>query len=236
MEEPVFPMRINKYLAYMKHTTRRGADELITQKKVFINGKHAVLGDKVNEGDSVEVRFSGKHKPNVYFVFNKPKGTVTDIAQNHSEQEIKHIVALKNLFPIARLDKESHGLTILTSDDRITENLLNSAPKCEKEYVVTTKTKLRDSFKLHMEKGVQIESDMTAPCKVQILGDNKFKIVLKEEKRNQIRRMCVALHQEAVDIERVRIMNIKLGNLNENGHRKIEGDELADFLHQLDLG
>ncbi len=233
-DKPLFPMRINKYLAFKKHTTRRGADELIIQKKVFINGKHAVLGDKVNEHDNVEVRFTGKQKPHVYFAYNKPRGIVTHSAQR-DEQEIKHVVALKDVFPIGRLDKDSHGLIILTSDGRITERLLGSEFKHEKEYVVTTKEKLRTSFKANMEKGVKIESETTAPCKVSILGEKKFKVTLTEGKKHQIRRMCVALFQEVNDLERVRIMNIKLGNLNEGGHRKIEGEELTEFLHQLDL-
>jgi len=234
-EKPLFPMRINKYLAYRKHSTRRGADDLIKQKKVFLNSRLAVLGDKVNEHDNVEVRFTGKQKPHAYFAYNKAKGIVTHSAQGN-EKEIKYVVALKDVFPVGRLDKDSHGLIILTSDGRITERLLGKEFAHEKEYIVTTKEKLRTSFKKNMEKGVKIESEMTAPCKVQILGERKFMVILTEGKKHQIRRMCAALFQEVEDLERVRIMNIRLGNLNQGGYRKIEGDELKEFLHALDLG
>ncbi len=233
-EKPLFPMRINKYLALEKHSTRRGADELIKKKLVFINGRHAVLGDKVSEGDSIEVRYRGVQKPHAYFAYNKPKGIVTHSAQR-GEREIKYEVALKDVFPIGRLDKESHGLIILTSDGRITERLLGKEFAHEKEYVVTTKEKLRSSFKQKMEAGVKIEREMTAPCKVEILGEKKFRVVLTEGKKHQIRRMCSALFQEVDDLTRTRIMNIQLGKLNEGGHRKIEGDELQTFLHLLDL-
>jgi 23S rRNA pseudouridine2604 synthase len=77
---------------------------------------------------------------------------------------------------------------------------------------------------------------MTAPCKVRVLNDYTFKVILTEGKKHQIRRMCNALFQEVDDLQRIRIMNIELGNLSEGGYRKIEGEELKTFLHMLDLG
>ncbi len=227
-------MRINKYLALQKHSTRRGADDIIKKNQVFINGRLAVLGDKVNEGDHIEVRFRGKPKPYLYFAYNKPRGVVTHSAQN-GEKEIKHDVALKDVFPVGRLDKDSHGLIILTNDGRITERLLGPSHEHEKEYLVKTKEKLRNNFKQKMEAGVKIEFEQTAPCKVKILNERTFRVILTEGKKHQIRRMCVALFQEVEDLERVRIMNIELGNLTPGRHRAIEGEELAEFLKLLDL-
>jgi 23S rRNA pseudouridine2604 synthase len=234
MDEPQYPMRINKYLALEKHSTRRGADELIKKGQVFINGEPAKLGDKVEETDHVEVRYRGKPKPYVYIAYNKPKGVVTHSAQN-GEREIKYEVALKDVFPIGRLDKESHGLIILTNDGRVTDRLLGPRYEHEKEYLVKTKEKLRTSFKANMEKGVKIEREQTAPCKVKVLNDKTFKVILTEGKKHQIRRMCVALFQEVEDLKRTRIMNIELGNLPEGSYREIEGDELQTFLESLDL-
>ncbi len=232
-------MRINKYLAWKKHSTRRGADELIKDKKVFLNGKLAVLGDKVNEHDNVEVRFRGKVVPYIYIAYNKPVGVVTHSAQEGEVdilQKIKHEVAIKDIFPIGRIDKESHGLIILTNDGRITERLLSPKFFHEKEYLVKTKEKLRSNFKEKMEAGVKIDEEKTGPCKVQILNDNTFKIILTEGKRHQIRRMCVALFNEVVDLKRIRIMNIELGKLHDGGHKEIKGKELEIFLKSLDLG
>ncbi len=233
-EEAAFPMRINKYLALKKHSTRRGADELIKDKKVFINGKLAVLGDKVNESDNIEVRFRGKQVPYIYIAYNKPVGVVTHSA-GEGETEIKHEVAIKDIFPIGRLDKESHGLIILTNDGRITERLLGPKYFHEKEYLVKTKEPLRNNFKEKMEKGVKIDREMTAPCKVQIINNNTFKVILTEGKKHQIRRMCVALFQEVMDLKRIRIMNIELGKLPTGKHRNIEGKELEIFLKSLEL-
>lgn len=227
-------MRINKYLAWKKHSTRRGADDLIEKGQVIINGRKAVLGDKVNENDAVEVRFRGKQPEMVYLAYNKPRGIVTHSAQK-GEKDIEHSVLLKGVFPVGRLDKDSHGLIILTNDGRITERLLSPNFEHEKEYLVTTKEPLRSSFKEKMEAGVQIEDEKTKPCRVKILDENTFQIILTEGKKHQIRRMCVALFQEVNDLERIRVMNIILGDLAPGAYRKITGPELKTFLSSLEL-
>lgn len=216
-------MRINKYLALQKHSTRRGADELIVKKQVFINGRLAVLGDKVKETDKVEVRFRGKMPTYVYLAYNKPRGLATTD------------IFIEGVSPIGRLDKDSHGLIILSNDGRITDALLNPESKHDKEYLVTVKEKLRNNFKEKMEAGVQIEDEHTRPCKVKILNEKTFRIILTEGKKHQIRRMCSALFAEVDDLERVRIMNIELGNLPAGQYREITGDELATFLKSLGM-
>jgi len=227
MQENLYPMRINKYLALKQISTRRGADELISKKLVFINGKVAQLGDKVTEKDVVELKKNKKEelKKIVYFAYYKPVGIETpEIIQN-----IKH----KDLFPVGRLDKNSHGLIILTNDGRITDRLLNPKYTHEKEYLVKTKEKLRSNFKQKMEAGVNIEGYQTKPCKVQIVNENTFKVILSEGKKHQIRRMCAALFQEVADLKRIRVLNIKLGTLKPNQLKEIKGKELEEFLAQV---
>ncbi len=234
METPQFPMRINKYLAWKKYSTRKGGDELITKKRVLINKRLAVLGDKVTESDVVEVIKNKKDTPLVYYAYNKPQGIITHSAQG-TEKEIKKDISLKGVFPIGRLDKDSHGLMILTNDGRITDRLLNPEYAHEKEYIVETTDKLRSNFKEKMEGGVDIEGYMTKPCKVKIIDDTTFKIILSEGKKHQIRRMCANLFNGVKDLKRIRIMNISLGTLKEGQHRKIEGEELAIFLKNLGI-
>ena len=214
-------MRINKYLALKKISTRRGADELVATKKVFINGKLAVLGDQVNENDKVEVKGAPK-KEYLYFAYHKPIGTETSSPRS-------------DLFPLGRLDKNSHGLMILTNDGRITDQLLNPKYFHEKEYLVKTKEKLRSNFKQKMEAGVNIESYNTKKCKVKIINTTTFRVTLTEGKKHQIRRMCSALFQEVADLKRERIMNIELGSLKPSALREIKGAELATFLQSLGL-
>ncbi len=224
-----YPMRINKYLALKGISTRRGADVLIESGKVFINGKKAKLGDKVGESDKVDVKGLEKQKY-VYFAYNKPIGVQT-------EDIIERMPKLKTagVFPVGRIDKASHGLMLLTNDGRITDRLLNPKFEHEKGYDVRVKGHLRSSFKDKMEKGVNIEGYQTKPCKVEILDVDKFRVTLTEGKKHQIRRMCVALFQEVAELKRIRVMNIKLGDLKQNQTREITGTELEKFLSLLQL-
>ena len=233
--EKKYPMRINKYLAEEKHSTRRGADELVAQGIVFINGRKAKLGDMVNEGDEVKVHYrEGRKKKLVYLAYHKPRGVVTHSADK-GDEDINDKVPIKGIFPVGRLDKDSTGLIILTNDGRITERLLSPDRYHEKEYLVTTKEKLRPNFKEKMEAGVQIDREKTRSCKVEILSEKKFRVTLTEGKKHQIRRMCVALFQEVDTLKRVRVMNIEIGELKPNEFRSIEGKELEELLASLDL-
>ncbi len=237
-----YPIRINKYLALKKISTRRGADELIRNKKVFINGKLAVLGNKINKNDLIKVKKDKNEKKYVYFAYNKPIDTITHSPQKEEQdikKNIKNKILLKgiarDIFPIGRLDKKSHGLILLTNDGRITEQLLSPKYFHEKEYLIKTSNKLRSNFKQKIEVGVNMEGYVTKKCKVSIVNNFNFKIILTEGKKHQIRRMCSALFQEVADLKRIRIMNIVLGNLKSNNLREIKGEELNIFLESLDL-
>lgn len=228
--EPPACVRINKYLAEKRYCTRREADELIQKGLVSINGKAAVLGDKVSEKDVVEVRF--RQKKYHYYAYNKPRGIITHSPQN-DEEDIEMTSPLKGVFPIGRLDKDSYGLIILTDDGRITDALLNPENAHEKEYEVHTLADLPPDFKQKMEAGVDIGGYVTKPCVVTILGERHFSIALTEGKKHQIRRMCGVFGQSTTHLERTHIMNIKLGRLAPGEHRPIQGPELTTFLRGL---
>jgi 23S rRNA pseudouridine2604 synthase len=235
--EETFPMRINKYLARQKYCTRRDADALITAGKVLINGRLAVLGDKVAEQDVVEMRF--RPKKHRYVAYYKPRGVITHSPQE-DEQAIEDVADTDGLFPVGRLDKDSYGLIILTDDGRLTDALLNPEHEHEKEYEVITLHSLPEDFKYKMERGVNIGDTgraglITKPCTVRILGDKKFSITLTEGKKHQIRRMCGAFGQSAIELKRTRIMNIKLGSLKPNEKRALAGAELDSFLKGVGL-
>jgi len=243
---PTFPMRLNKYLAWKKFSTRKASDEIIKKGQVFINNRKAEVGMMVSEKDIVEVKFRGKQTPPLYFVYNKPKGVLlqeqgNEVSTNTSKKFAgkkgdKNKISYsfpKGTFPIGSLEKDVHGLMILTNDGRITERLLSSAFPDEKEYVVATKNSLRESFRTKMEAGPTIEGEKTKHCKVTVLNEHTFVVVITEEIRHQVRRMCTALFQEVADIERVRVLNIRLGELRPGAHRPIVGAELQNFLGTL---
>ncbi len=237
-EKPLYPMRINKYLALKNYGTRREGDTMVEIGRVFINGKKAVLGDKVNEDDTVEVRGKGPSKKYFYYAYNKPVGIITHSPQG-DEEDIKEATRqtpmLQGVFPIGRLDKDSSGLIILTNDGRITDKLLNPDFDHDKEYEVSVEKKLLNHFKTNMESGVDIEGYVTKKCKVTIVNDRTFRITLTEGKKHQIRRMVANLHNTVRDLKRIRILNIHLGDLEEGEHRALEGEELKMFLGKLGI-
>ena len=230
-----YPMRINKYLAKVGVATRRGADELVARGKVLVNGKVAVLGEKINKGDKVELRDKRSSKKFLYYAYNKPVGVITHSPQL-GEKDIKKSITLpKDIFPIGRLDKDSSGLMILTNDGRVTDRLLNPEYEHDKEYRVRTGEPLRESFKKTVEAGVNIEGYLTKSCVVRKTGPKSFNITLTEGKKHQIRRMVSAMHNNVVELERTRILNIRLDNLAPGTWRAIECDELKEFLTKIGM-
>ncbi len=226
-------IRINKYLANKGVCTRREADKIISSGKVFINDVKAVLGDKVKETDNVEVR-NKTQKNYQYYAYNKPRGIITHSPQK-GEKDILSSIKIKNIFPIGRLDKDSEGLIILTNDGRITDRLLNSKYEHDKEYIVKTSIPIKQFQLSIMEGGMRLEGIETKPCKTKLLNENSFSIILTEGKKHQIRRMCDNLSIPIESLKRIRIMNIKLGDIKQNTYRKIDGIELKNFLNLLGL-
>lgn len=231
-------MRINKYLAHTGVASRREADVLIGGGKVLINGKKAETGQQVNEGDEVEV--VGKTKPKTYLAYYKGRGIIT---HSPGEGEVDIIGRLARDFginhvaPVGRLDKDSEGLIILSNDGRITGPLLDPEADHEKEYDVLVDKPISGMFKRVMAAGVDIEGYRTKPAMVEgnEKNDKRFKIILTEGKKHQIRRMCAALGYQVQSLKRIRIMNIELGKLKPNQYRKISGPELDTFLNNLGL-
>lgn len=240
MEQEKYPMRINKYLALRKYASRREADKLIEAGQVKINGRAAKLGDRVSESDEVEVNSKAVENIQsklIYIAYNKPHGIVTNNPEEGQEAITDVIDVGVKVFPIGRLDRSSRGLIILTNDGRITDQMLNPKYEHEKEYIVKVDKPLEKHFLRHLGTGIdiEIEGHMTKPAVVKQIGDSTFRITLVEGKKHQIRRMCAAFGYTVINLQRVRIMGIKLGNLKEGEYRILEGRELENFLESVGL-
>jgi len=228
-------MRINKYLAHKGIATRTGVDELIKHSKILINSVVAKLGDKVMKTDKVEVRGVHTKKKLIYLAYNKPKGIVSTNPQGDEKGIMENAKLPKGVFPIGRLDKESHGLLILTNDGRVTDRLLNPIYNHEKEYVVEVDRRFTPGFLKNMQEGVKLTDGMTKPAIVKKLDENMFSIILTEGRNRQIRRMTEKLGYTVRDLQRIRIQNIELSNMPTNSHREILGEELSIFLKRMSL-
>jgi 23S rRNA pseudouridine2604 synthase len=222
-------------LAWKNICSRREADDFIKAGKIAINGRKAVLGDKVQERDVVEVA-KELNKEYIYLAFNKPKRIITHSPQGEETSIEEFINYPKKVFPVGRLDKDSRGLIILTNDGRITDKLLNPECNHEKEYIVKVHKPIAGAFIKKMGAGVVLDDGYkTKPCNVKKISEYLFSIILTEGKKRQIRRMCQVLGYEAVDLKRIRILNIQLGDLHSGQIRKITGRDLENFLARLGM-
>ena len=228
-------MRINKFISEAGTASRRGADKLITEGRVTINGKRATIGSQVEPGD--DVRVNGNQlfvaRNNVYIALNKPVGITST-----TEKGVKgNIVDLVNhpfrVFHIGRLDKDSEGLILLTNDGDIVNEILRSENQHEKEYVVSVDRPITPEFLKQMSEGVKILDTVTLPCKVEQLSKYDFKIILTQGLNRQIRRMCEALGYNVYRLQRIRIMNIQLDNLPVGQWRYLSKKEKVQLFQEL---
>ena len=205
-------IRINKFLSEVGFCSRRGADKIISQGRVYINGEIAVLGSKVNRDDLIKVdgELISNQEEKVYLAFNKPVGIECTGNQKVKNNIIDYINFNKRLFTIGRIDKDSEGLILLTNNGDIVNNVLRAENKNEKEYLVTLNKKIDKDFIQKMRSGVRIMGKLTKKCYVEKTYENKFKIVLTQGLNRQIRRMCNALGYRVTKLKRIRVMDIKL--------------------------
>lgn len=234
--------RLNKFIAEAGIASRRGADRLIENGDVTINGRTAVLGDKVVEGDTVCVDgkpISRDDRGTVILAFNKPRGLTCTSDPEDRDNVIDYIGYPRRIFTIGRLDKDSEGLILLTNDGDLANKIMRSRYGHEKEYVVTVNREIVPEFITGMSSGVQIdENTVTRRCKVEEIDPYTFRIILKQGLNRQIRRMCEHFGYGVTKLVRIRVMNIELGSLKSGRYRDItkkEREELMGLISKSEL-
>lgn len=230
-------VRINKYLSEAGVCSRRGADRLIEEGRVSINGNHAFLGSVVNKED--EVRVDGNLvktvTKKVLIAFNKPRGIVCTTADPKSKDVniIEYINYPERIFPVGRLDKDSEGLILLSNDGDLSNKIMKARNFHEKEYEVEVDKPFDDEFLKRMSEGVPILDTITRKCMLKRTGKTSFNIILTQGLNRQIRRMCEYFGYKVVRLKRIRIMNIKLGNLKSGTYRNITDKEYEELIKGL---
>lgn len=230
-------IRLNKFLAEAGVCSRREADRYIEQGLVEVDGKTAYLGMCVKE--TQHITFRGKEvrrkQEKVLLAFYKPKGIVCTAEKKEKNNIIDYINYPERIYYAGRLDKDSEGLIILTNYGDIVNKMMRSANGHEKEYVVKVNKKLTDEFLKGMAGEVPLEeiSAVTKTSKVRKVDDYTFKIILTQGLNRQIRRMCEYFGYRVVALKRIRVMNIRLGDLKRGEYREITGAELAELKRLL---
>lgn len=218
--------------------SRREADRQIDNGNVTINGVVASLGDRVSVGDKVcfmgeEVLSSSEP---VIIAFNKPKGIVCTAEKREKDNIVDYINYPSRIYPIGRLDKDSTGLILLTNRGEIVNGILKARNYHEKEYVVSLNRPYSRDFLMKMRNGIYLhELDTTTrKCEVRPIDDKTFSIILTQGLNRQIRRMVKELGYRVTSLNRIRVMNIELGNLPIGKYREVEGDELSILLRSIE--
>ena len=238
-------VRLNKYLSEGGYCSRREADRLIEAGKVFIDGKPAIMGQKVFSGQKVTVGRADskkeiKREDNLVLIaLNKPEGVECTSDKTNSDNIIDFVGYKSRIFPIGRLDKNSEGLILLSNDGELADKMMRAANYHEKEYIVTVDRKFDNDFIKKMGAGVPLKDEehgidtVTRKCYVERVSDNKFKIILTQGLNRQIRRMCNYFGYNVIKLKRVRIMNIKLGELKLGRWREVTTHEIKELKNQL---
>ncbi len=233
-------MRLNKYISDSGACSRREADRWIEEGRVTINGLPAGIGADVDEGDTVLVdgqplqRRTSKPgaRRHVYIALNKPVGITCTTEASVKDNIVDFVGHEQRIFPIGRLDKDSEGLILLTSNGDIVNEILRAENRHEKEYLVAVNKAVTDEFLRGMARGVRIHGQMTLPCRTTKHNRFGFRIVLTQGLNRQIRLMAAAFGYRVTQLRRVRIDNVKLGVLKPGQWRNLSDAELRGLLPQ----
>ncbi len=241
MTEPTAPAettRVNKFIGESGFCSRREADRLIAERRVTVNGRAAGIGTRVGPGDELRIdgqllraRPPGKgNRRHVYIALNKPVGITCTSEPNVAGNIVAFVGHQQRIFPIGRLDKDSEGLILLTSNGDIVNRILRAENAKEKEYLVAVNLPVSEVFLRGMARGVPVHEQITRPCKTGKLGKFGFRIVLTEGLNRQIRLMAAHFGYRVKQLLRVRIANIKLGHLKTGQWRNLSDAELRGLL------
>jgi 23S rRNA pseudouridine2604 synthase len=230
-------MKVDKYIGMNGFTSRRKAQDLITEGRIRVNGKIATFSTKLKEGDVVTVDGEEiKKKPfvPVYIAYYKPKGIICT-TEKIPGNIVDAINYPERIYPVGRLDKDSEGLILLTNHGEMIDKIANSANLHEKEYIVTLNLPVRSQFLKEIAAGIEIHGEKTRPCVVSLEPNAKriFRIILTQGLNRQIRRMCNAYDYQVIKLQRVRVMNITLGKLKAGEWRPLTEPELKDLMAEL---
>ena len=231
-------MRLNKFIADTGHASRRDADRLIGEGRVAVNGIRARIGAEVGEGDQVTVdgqplrarAAAAGQRRHVYIALNKPVGITCTTESSVKGNIVDFVGHERRIFPVGRLDKDSEGLILLTSNGDIVNAILRAENKLEKEYLVAVNQPVTDAFLRGMARGVPVHGQVTLPCRTGKLGRFGFRITLVQGLNRQIRLMAAHFGYRVKQLLRARVGPVRLGHLKPGQWRNLTDAELRALL------
>lgn len=233
------PIRLQKFISQCGIASRRKAEELILQGSVKINGKTAVLGDKVNPSDKVFVKGKRIVMPKAkyrYIMLNKPRGFITTMNDERGRKCVAELVqdVGERVYPIGRLDKDSEGMLVFTNDGEFANKVMHPKNSVYKIYRVTVRPSIDEEQIVKLETGIMLDGKKTAPAIVHVIHKEQGRVVLEmilhEGKNREIRRMCEAVGLQVARLKRTQIGCVKMGMLKQGDWRDLTEQEVKKLL------
>lgn len=234
-------IRLQKYLSSSGIASRRKSEELISQGKVTVNGKVAEIGISIDPEfdkvfvDGVEVKQKNKK---IYIMFNKPVDCITTASDEFGRETVIDIISRdigERVFPVGRLDKNTEGLLLLTNDGDFSNKVMHPKYEVEKTYLALTGGGVISPKEISaLRRGVILEDGKTAPAKVTIENINPngtclIKITIREGRKRQVRRMFDVVGHPVLQLKRISVGKLVLGNLPYGKWRHLRPEEINSF-------
>ena len=233
------PIRLQKFISQCGIASRRKAEEMILNGSVKVNGKTAVLGDKVTAEDKVFLKGKRIVMPKTkfrYIMLNKPRGFITTMNDDRGRKCVAQLVSNvgERVYPIGRLDKDSEGMLVFTNDGEFANKVMHPRNGVYKIYRVTVRPTIDEEQLIKLETGVEIDGKKTAPAIVHVIHKEQGRVVLEmilhEGKNREIRKMCEAVGLAVARLKRTQIGGVKMGMLKQGDWRDLTENEVKKLL------
>lgn len=233
-------IRADKLLSSLGLCSRRGVEQFIKNNRVTANEiKITEHGQRVPTRAILKVNGQSlKKTKKEYYLLNKPKGIISTSSDEFGRKNVVSLIkTASRIFPVGRLDRDTHGLLILTNDGEFTNMLIHPKFHIGKTYQLAIKGTVSPSQIGAMEKGIELEDGMTSPAKVSVIQKRKDATILEltifEGKKRQIRRMCKAIKLTLLDLQRIKFGNLTLEGLKSGEYRELTGKEVEKLKQMM---
>ncbi len=229
-------MWINKYIAHTGYCSRREADKLVEEGRVVVNGALAHKTLQVFEYDNVKIDghyITPPRRHRIYIALNKPIGVVVTTETTVEDNILEFVGHEERIFPIGRMDRDSHGLILLTNDGDIVNRFTEPQYGAEKEYYVRTDQKISYELIHNLLEGVEIDGRLVKPVRIKRVAPRALRITVLDESRRLIRRMLAKFDYRVYKLERIRIMHIHVRDIPLGDWRYLTGFEVKKMFNML---
>jgi pseudouridine synthase len=232
-------MRLQRFLSNVGFCSKRHAEKYIRAGKILINGKTAIVGDEVSGSEDIVIDgqplLAKKSPEKKVLVFYKPKGVECSLTSyGEAKTLLDFDFGADRVFPIGRLDRDSHGLLLLTNDGALGNSLAQPSLEHEEEYVVVVKGEVTSGVLVQLAQGIPHEKKRTVPCRVEQIEGDTLRFILHDGRNRQVRKMCEAAGLQVDDLMRVRIGKIVLQELKEGEWRVLNDAEFQALKKEKD--